>query len=275
MLTVYIRHNLVSTPEALKYLWEERLIAIHFQSLRSVNPDDYDAGGKQALKKLWKYCNSGAVVGATFRSIKPHQMLVGEIEKDSKVELLELSKLFDHINYVYKVVKLQNVQEVSYIDYPLLAAIQPRLATVTGWPSAEKYLLAILGKQKVNWSVSSLDPSQLEVICYEFLKMQGVVKALLLPIGRGLMDIDIYGIGENNERIVAQVTHSTNPIVIQDKLVRLKEYQSENSRLFFFAPEILDLKDSVVRHISIEQVFSVLSNEKNVYRRMISQMLNW
>jgi len=68
-------------------------------------------------------------------------------------------------DYVYKTVKLQNVREVSYLDYPLLAAIQPRQVTLTGWPSAEKYLLAILGKQKINWDVRSLDPSQLEVIC--------------------------------------------------------------------------------------------------------------
>ena len=143
MQTVFIRHNLNSKPETLKHLWDERLVAIHFENFRSTNPDDYGSSGKRALKRLWKYCDSGAIVGASFRTIKPNQMLVGEIEKGSKVELLELGKLSDKDD-IYKVVKLKNVQEVSYLDYPLLAAIQPRLGTLTGWPSAENYLLAIL-----------------------------------------------------------------------------------------------------------------------------------
>lgn len=273
MQTVFIRHNLIARPETLKYFWDERLIAIHYANSSSTNPDDYDSVGKQALKRLWRYCDSGAVVGATFRSIKSNQMLIGEIKKGSKVEVVKIKKHPDYNDYIYKTVKLQNVQEISYLDYPLLAAIQPRQATLTGWPSAEKYLLAILGKQKVKWDVKSLDPNQLEVICYEFLRMRGVLKALLLPIGRGTMDIDIYGIGQNDERVLAQVTHSTNLNTIQDKLIRLKEYKSKKSRLIFFAPDVTKFNDPDVQFISVEQVFSILSEKKSVYHSMISKML--
>ena len=126
MQTVFIRHNLNSKPETLKYLWDEHLIAIHFESLSSTNPNDYGFAGKQALKRLWKYCDSGAVVGATFRSIKSNQMLVGEIKKGSKVEVVKLKKDPDYNDYIYKTVKLHNVREVSYLDYPLLAAIHRR-----------------------------------------------------------------------------------------------------------------------------------------------------
>ncbi len=137
MQTVFIRHNLDAESKTLKYLWDERLIAIHFENIRSVKPDDYESIGKQALKRLWRYCESGAVVGASFRSIKSSQMLVGEIEKGSKVELLELSKLSDYHADIYKVVRLVNVREVSYSDFPLLAAILRRQGTFSGWPSAE------------------------------------------------------------------------------------------------------------------------------------------
>ena len=274
MQTVFVRHNLDAGPETLNYLWNKHLIAIHFQDIRSVNPDDYASVGKQALQRLLRYCQSGAVVGASFRKIKSNQMLIGEIRKGSQVDLLDVSTVSDSDRGIYKVVQLVNVKEVSYSVYPLLAAIQPRQGTITGWPSAEKYLLAILRERELARSVKSLHPSQLEVICYEFLKMRGILKALLLPIGRGLIDIDIYGLGESGERVLAQVTHSTNRKVIRDKLTRLQEYQANDSNLIFFAPKKSEINDAAIQHIAIEKVFSVLSKEKG-YCRMISEMLNW
>jgi len=202
-------------------------------------------------------------------------MIVGEIKRGSKVEVLKLAKDPNYNDYIYKVVRLKNAREISYLDHPLLAAIQPRQGTLTGWPSAEKYLQAILGKHKIPWSVTSLHPSQLEVICYEFLRLQGVLRALLLPIGRGLMDIDIFGIDASGKRILAQVTHSTDEKVIQDKLDRLKEYKSRGAKLLFFGPESSQFDDPAVRYISVEEVFDSLCADRTdpIYHRMISRML--
>ena len=248
MQAVFIRHNLDATPDTLEDLWSRRLIAVHYESIASTDPEDYGLAGKAALKRLHRYCSSGAIVGATYRSIHPDTILVGEIEKGSQVEVRPYSQDPDYHDYLFKVVQLQSAREVPYLDYPLLAAIQPKQATITGWPSAEKYLSAILQREQIEWSVDSLAPGQLEVICYEFLRMTGVLKALLLPIGRSLPDIDICGIDEHGNKVLAQVTHADETPEMRGKLNRLKEYHSHSVKLIFFGPESIRFDDSAIQY---------------------------
>jgi len=267
MKAMFIRHNMSSTKKILEELRSKRLIAIHFENQASVNPEDYNSAGEKALKKLWEYCESGAIVGADFRSLYPTLMLVGRIESGSKVE----AKKFG--DYIYKTVQLKNVQEISYKDYPLLSAIQPR-GTIKGWPSAQKYLEAILEKREVPWEVNSLHPSQLEIICYEYLIKEKHLSALLLPIGRSLPDIDIVGINRQGKNVYAQITHYNNTNKILEKIEKLKYYKSKNSLLFFFGPESQEIKNNDVKYISIEEVFSILtSDHTSIYYEMIRKML--
>ena len=198
-------------------------------------------------------------------------MLVGEIAQGSAV----FPKRYGDL--IYKAVQLTNVIEVSYSDHPLLAAIQPRQGTVMRWPSAQQYLAAILGKEAIPRGVDSLAPSQLEVICYEYLRMRGILKALLLPIGRGLPDVDIYGIDEKGQDVIAQVTHSNNPKVVRSKVERLREYRSPGATLIVFGPERHRVDDSYVGYVGIEEVFDSLScpDTDQVYRELISRMLPW
>lgn len=272
MQTVFIRHKLGTTPDILEDLWSKRQIAIHYENKRSTDPNDYENPGKNALKRLWKYCDQGAIVGATFRKIRPAQMILGVIKKGSKVKWTD--EYGDDL--VYKIVQLEDTQVISYLDYPLLAAIQPRGATVTGWPSAQKYLQAILNNERIPPEVRSLTPSQLEVICYEFLRMKGIIKALLLPIGRSLPDVDIYGIGNEHE-VVAQVTHSTNQAKLEEKFNRLKEYKSTRIKLIFFGPDQGRIDDSAVQYLAIENVFDSLysASDETGYPQLIKRMLGW
>lgn len=265
---MFIRHNMRSTTEILEDLWSKRLIAVHFENKPSTKPEDYNSAGEKALRRLWEYCKSGAIVGADFKSIRPACMLVGEIKPGSKVE----AKKFG--NYVYKTVELKNAMEISYLDYPLLAAIQPRQTTITGWPSAQKYLEAIILGKKVPWNVESLHPSQLEVLCYEYLRMKEILDKLLMPIGRTLQDIDIFGINRQGRNVLAQVTHSTDSEEISEKIKKLKQYKSKGPILIFFGPESQEMHDEDVRYISIKEVFdSLTSNHKSAYYRMVSEML--
>lgn len=275
MDAVFVRHKMGdSTPEILNELWSKKLIAIHFGNNWSIEPKDYDSAGKKALTTLGKCCEFGAYVGADFREICPKTMLVGKIERGSKIE----PKKFD--DFVYKVVQLKNCREISYLDYPLLEAIQPRQVTISNWPSAKKHLESILENKKLSFEVQSLAPSQLEVICYEYLRMKGIIEALLLPIGRNLKDVDILGINSNGEKIWAQVTYNKNSAEILSKIERLKNYGSKDSQLIFFGTksqiELQKLIDNNVNYISVEDVFeSLASNRNSVYHKMICSMLNW
>ncbi|MCD4673941.1 MAG: hypothetical protein K8R77_14865, partial [Anaerolineaceae bacterium] len=195
MKTIFIRHKLSANDEILEDLWAKRKIAVHYANIRSTNPSDYQKSGEKFLSRFWEYCNNGAIVGATYRKIRPAHMLLGVLEKGSLIEWTD--EYGD--DYIYKTAQLTKPKIISFHDYPLLSAIRPRGGTITGWTSAQKYLQALLENDKIPFEVKSLAPSQVEVICYEYLKIKGIIKALLLPIGRGLPDIDIFGLNNSGE----------------------------------------------------------------------------
>jgi hypothetical protein len=274
MQTVYIRHNFGQYKEVLECLWTNRLIAIHYADIESTNPDDYEVAGKRSMRRLSQYCKSGAIVGAAYTAFIHDKMLVGEIEIGSIIKPCHVNTNTNGVCLVLKVVEIKNPKVVSYEDYPLLLAIQPRLGTVMGWPSAEKYLAAILAGRCLDRDVSSLAPGQLEVMCYEYLRCQGILKALLLPIGRTMMNVDIFGLGENGENVIAQVTQSNDQKTIEEKFKRLKSEKFQNSKLFFFGPEQCRINNQGVNYVAIEEVFLSLSSDRtSIQYRMLSQML--
>lgn len=268
MKTVFIRHNLNVTDETLNKLKSKRLIAINFGNKSSIWPADYKTAGRKALGFLWKCCKSGAVVGADYGK----SMLVGKITRNSKVKAMKINDRHRG-NLIFKTVKLTKAKEISYLTYPLLKAIQPRQITITGWPSAYNHLDAILHNKKIPLDVNSLHPNQLEVICYEYLKIKKVIEVLLMPIGRSLPDIDILGIG-NGKTVVSQVTHSDNPNEISAKIQRLRQYKSKNSVLIFFGPESQSQGYRDVRYISTREVFYLFKSDHNsIYYKMLKKML--
>jgi hypothetical protein len=261
--SVFIRHKLSSTPEILEDLWSKRLIAIHYANISSTKPEDYKKAGKASLEKLWRYCETGAIVGATYTSLKPASMLVGIISPGSKVEIIEY-------DYIYKTVRLRHAREIFFSEHPLLAAIQPRQGTITGWPSAVRYLIALLKNEELPSDVRSLAPSQLEVVCYEYLRMKEIMSFLLMPIGRTMRDIDIYGINSKNETIMAQVTQDRDLHEIERKINCLKCQRSKNAKLIFFGPQAHKRNDPVIEYISVEDAFEEV---KAKYPLLISRML--
>lgn len=271
METAFIRHNLGCKREILKHFWNNKLIAVHYKNIPSVNPDDYENVGKNSLIRLLYYCKNSALIGATYSELEPSKILVGELKKDSKITIEELFG-----NY-YKVIKLNNVRELSYIDYPILAAIQPRQGTFTGWPSASKILPAIYYKQKLDFDVFSLSPSQLEIVCYEFLRYKGIIKSLLLPIGRSLPHIDIFGVAPNRKNIIAQITFSKSKSEVFSKIELLRKYKSAKTILIFFGRAEFKFSDSDIKYLSIENVFKSLSknNKEKIYKYALEKMFNW
>ncbi len=264
MKTVFIRHNLRATQETLQMLWEKRLIAVHYADIRSTKPEDYGDAGRKALKRLWGYCNEGVIVGAVFTPIKRIEMLVGEIVQGTKIEIAEYE------GNIYKVVQLTKAKEISMLDYPLLRAIRPRQGTVTGWPSAAAYLTAIFQNKPIPRNVRSLAPSQLELVCYEYLRMRRGLRGLLLPIGRSLPDIDIFGIGVDGKNIVAQVTQSRSNGEISKKMDKLQAYRAGNTRLIFFGPSDNRVERQDIDYISVEEAFKEVERE---YPIIITKML--
>lgn len=265
MQTVFVRHNCASTPGILKALWERRLIALHYHDDFSTKPSDYNDAGRKALTRLWHYCQSGAIVGADFRKLTVAKMLVGELRANSKVRAEEFKDAKTGESYIYKVVELINAKEIAYADFPLLLGVQPRQATITGWPSGRNVLESAFYGKAIEYSVSNLHPSQLEVLCFEWMRTQNLIDKLLLPIGRGLLDIDVLGINSKGHRVLGQITHSTSKTDLEDKQARLLQHARRDDHCYFFMPDGTQLQVlDRVKCVSINQVFDDLKNMTDV-----------
>ncbi|HNT24167.1 MAG TPA: hypothetical protein PKM21_07375 [Anaerolineales bacterium] len=103
--------------------------------------------------------------------------------------------------------------------------------------------------------------------------MKGILKALLLPIGRNLLDIDIFGIDNYDSKVFAQVPYSNQQSEVARKLQLLKHYKGHNPRLVFFGPAACEILDPEVNYIPVEKVFGDLqSSQETVYRQVIDKM---
>lgn len=274
MQSVFIRHNCSSTPHVLRQLWERRLIALHYDDDFSTDPADYFPAGRKALKRLWGYCNDGAIVGADYRRLDGSRMLVGFLEQGTQVFSEEFHDPSSGESFIYKVAALSNAVEVPYADYPLLVGVQPRQATLTGWPSAKDALLAAVEGRSLPRKANSLHPSQLEVLCYEWLRSTGQLERLVLPIGRGLMDIDIFGIDKNGKRVICQVTYSKHSADLSDKQSRLLRHARDIDSIYFFLPEDAPLvAGDGVELVTFRKVLEDLETDQDVSTRaMLREM---
>tara|TARA_A100000171_G_C2111214_1_gene135165 strand:+ start:875 stop:1357 length:483 start_codon:yes stop_codon:yes gene_type:complete len=160
---------------------------LHYEDDFSTEPSDYYPAGRKALERLWRYCDAGAIVGADYRRLDGSKMLVGFLNQGTKIFSEEFRDPCSEQTFIYKVAPLSNAIEVPYADYPLLVGVQPRQATITGWPSAEGVLLAALTQQSLPRKANSLHPSQLEVLCYEWLRCSGRLERLY-PSGHHILN---------------------------------------------------------------------------------------
>lgn len=270
MKAAFIRIKCSSTPEVLQQLWDKRYVVLHYGNNPSLDPNDYDDSGKKSLARLHKYCEEGRIIGADFRELRRDNMLVGRIKPGSKVKAIKFKGGGEA--FWYKAVELTDTVEVPYTRYPVLMALQPRQTTLTGWPSAQKALQAALAGKPLPRDVSSLDPNQLEVLCYEWLRMNGHLARLIMPIGRSMCDIDIFGMNDAGNHVYAQVTHSTSHDTNDDKLERLLSHKNKKATLFYFAPEGFSTKKQGIQVVPIHGVFSDLLKDEASFR-MIRAML--
>lgn len=271
---VFIRHKCDSTVKVLRTMWDRGLIALHYEDSESTNPEDYGTpAARKALKRLSGYCKDGAIVGACFREIESSRILVGRIRPGSVIRAEEFTDSEAKRRFVYKVVELEDAKKVSYADFPLLKGIQPRQATITGWQSAANVLKAALDGKPIPRKPSNLHPSQLEVLCYEWLRDRNYLEHLVLPIGRSLIDIDILGVNKDGQRVLAQVTHAKDKEKLEDKRKRLAEHIKENDHAYFFLPEKAGLSAVAnIKQVTLERVFEEIQSDDPAVRAMLDFM---
>lgn len=242
--------------------------------------------GKAAVTRLLNYSESGAIVVADYSSSyytgskpkNPKTVNIGILPEQTivKVECYEPEsderKEYKH-GLFYKQVKLQNVVPLRQADRALILAIHPRGNTVIHWEKGEEAIRFIykrtlgLTPRPSELSFKMLFPAQQEVLCSEYLRVKGSreirLKHLLLPVGREMKSIDIFG---SNERrlVLGQVSFTDNPGIIEEKVESLKNAvtqaeQKKKAVKVYFGPEkaedcVLQIDPQLI-FISLKKVF--------------------
>ena len=94
------------------------------------------------------------------------------------------------------------------------------------------------------------------------MKDEGLIDRLLMPIGRTMRDVDIFGIDNKGQIVFAQVTFGKGSD-INNKRKRLAEFKGH---LYFFSHDDKDFPN--IKCINIGQVFNHFKNT-NLLKNML------
>lgn len=144
---------------------------------------------------------------------------------------------------VLKTVQLQldEVKMVETSEAVGLRAGRPVKGTICQWHKCGTRLADLVEDRPISRVLPNLSTEQQEAACAEFLRHNGGdhprLQHLLLPVGRNLKDIDIYGLDPEGREVFAQVTyHEPGGKEFYEKLEKLKEYANADNgvKLVYF-----------------------------------------
>lgn len=277
MTTYFIRHTskISIDDDTRDYLWRKRKIAIHFpwtkrghkpKDSTSLNPDDYKGSDRRAIRAMVRLANSGGYVCAQHH---PHsECMLGFVKPWSKIQLFrgKWNAKKPGRTAVLKTLQLTKVTLVEPQKNALLLVGRPRMGTINRWPSAGKNVENIVEGRRIKRTLQNLFHNQPEILCSEFLrsKRTGLPRLahLVLPPGRNMKDIDIFGMADDGKMLLAQVT-LYSLAEAQKKLKRLREYcKPKPTHLIMFCACDKSITQDGVLVFPIGPVFKWLTSTK-------------
>ena len=255
--TYFIRHTkeLKVDDSTLQRLRKQHRIAIHFPwtgtkkdyrhpDSRSLNPSDYTMNNaRRALGSLKELAKSGGYVCAEFHDTE--DCILGFVRPGTMIRLFDGRWRTRDRQAILKSLALVKVKAIPKATLAPVLVCRPQQGTISEWHAVKKSVENLVSGKRpaLQDKFDSLMPAQHEVMCAEFLRSHKpgdglpVLKHLLLPVGRQMKDIDIYGAGAEGRRIIAQVTYRKLEKATK-KLRRLCEYRNlRNADLILFCNE--------------------------------------
>ncbi len=230
MRTYFIRHTgqLDIDDATRRALWDAHKIGIHYphcydktRVLRdadneSLKPDDYRGAARSAVKALVALARDGGYVCAQYAG--QEQSLVGEVKPGSTIELVRgawgsRSGVAPR-EAVLKCLHLDRARTINPSQSTAILVGRPRQGTLMRWPNAKDAIKHLVEETVAERGLTDLTTPQQETLCSEFLRLPIVAEfglpqlaQLLLPVGRTMKDIDIYGVATDGRLIFGQVTY--------------------------------------------------------------------
>lgn len=289
MKSYFVRHTegMSVVEEAIDYLWEYDKIGIHFPEVyrdtpeevedsESIDPDDYEErGAKRAISTFAELNMNSGYIWAEYRNKK--NVKIGKIVPNS-FEICETKWRAGEFPYPReaKLKTLQigkkSVKTLAPNESMSLRASRPRQGTITRWPSVKNRLKNLVEEMPTEISWDNLFPSEQETVCSEYLRNPDTprcpsLERLLLPVGRTLKDIDIFGYTKDKKMLFAQVTHYKIREA-RKKIQDLKKYSNPKSHLVFFCncDDIL-FKDDIL-FVPLKRLEKWLKKDKGYVKKL-------
>ncbi len=277
----FIRHkNIAVRGETLDELWTQNKVAIHYPGdgkgpdSTSIEPGDYHRADKGAIRCFKELSKQGGYIWAESErqlNAKVGRVNPQEYEPSHTTWIENSDDRYQHkadSPAILKTLQLVDCKEVRPGQAMGLRAGRPR-GTICRWKKCGGRLEALVKGDAPDYAWGDLSPALQEAACAEYLRLHDnpkvpTLKFLLLPVGRTLEDVDIYGLGEGGGQIYAQVTFLERE-ESEDKIKKLKNYGDQANRLIYFCKGPRSSEEGGVLYISVEDVLEWM-NENPTYR---------
>lgn len=273
----FIRHTNVleiSQADAMD-MFRDRIVGIHYGSdyvehpQELLDPNFYDQrSALTAMRNLTDLAKTGGYIWSDYSSIS--KSLIGRVNPNSEVFLKEFTATknqqhFSKNKLFMKCIQLRDAQEVEINEHLAMRARRPRQGTLVRWWKSRGNIEKIIrGKTSVE-SWGDLSPDQQEILVYEYLRKtredEYHIEHLLMPIGRTLKDIDIYGVNRSEKQVFVQVTNSSE---VRHKVEALKQYPG----LLIYAGEVNSRFENGIKFLNVDDVFDFFKADSLLLRTM-------
>jgi hypothetical protein len=223
MQSWFARHSMGAfDDEEHRKLFEADRVAIHYPGkdgaeVKSLDPTAYDRRSASVVRRFAELAQEGGYIWAQYPTLG--QVKIGTVEAGSRVEFLDST--WNHPRWgegsqgrpaIIKSLRMTAVREVPPGALMSLRAARPRRGTLSRWRKVGKRLEQVIEGKDLPLQWKSLSPDQLEMAVSEFLRGGGLsdvppLAFLLMPPGRTMKDVDIYGVAEDGRKMFVQVTH--------------------------------------------------------------------
>ena len=283
MKSYFIRHtDGIDIPdEVINEFWENNIVCIHYpggkndlgdKDLESRNEEDYKGQAKKAIGYLNDLDQYGGYIWAEYRT-QPDLIKVGKIIPNSFQWKKRNWRSKTRVA-ILKTLRMEKVREIQISDVLPLLAARPRKGTISPWNKIGIRLEKLVEKKKLDKKWENLTTEQQETVCAEYLREPDFhecpkLNYLLLPIGRTLKDVDIYGESIDGFEIFGQVTfYEKNIKACKNKINKLKRYRKKNSILIFFCNCKDVEKEEEILFIPISIVFEWLQKRITYFQKL-------
>lgn len=285
MGSYFIRHTnkiLVSRNDINK-IWDQNKVAIHFpgegkKDSESIKPTDYKKrSDRRAIKCFVELKENGGYIWAEYYT--KDDVKIGKIKPNS-FEIFESTWSRNTSNRrkgdkaKLKTLQMENVRIVKPYEVMSLRAARPPHVTIVRWEAIGKRLEHLVEKKPIDKNWDNLSTEQQETVCAEYLRSADLeecpkLEFLLLPIGRTLKDVDIYGYTKDGREIFAQVTHyKKDNKNCKQKVEVLKRYRKREAHLVFFCDCNDVIKEDNILFIPTTKVLGWLKRNKTYLEKL-------